>query len=75
MLKKIYQELVAIRKELQAIRSSVEFIREHPFDVVTDIPLPRSPNHDNKSVRNKEIKGITIDLPTHDIQQATKENK
>lgn len=32
MLKKIYQELVAIRKELQAIRSSVEFIPELTFD-------------------------------------------
>lgn len=45
MLKKIYQELVVIRKELQAIRSSVEHIREHPFNVVTGFPLTRSPKH------------------------------
>lgn len=30
MLKKIYQELVAIRKELQAIRSSLESQKESP---------------------------------------------
>ncbi len=44
MLKKIYQELVAIRKELQAIRSSVEFIRKHPFNLVTG--FVRSPSCD-----------------------------
>lgn len=32
MLKKIYQELVTIRKELQAIRSSVEFFPVITFD-------------------------------------------
>ena len=72
MLKKIYQELMAIRKELQAIRSSVEFIREHPFNVVTEFPLPRSPKYGTDEA---EIKGITIDLPTHGIQQVTKESK
>mgnify|MGYP006919446456 CR=1 FL=1 len=30
MLKRIYQELVAIRKELQAIRSSLESQKEIP---------------------------------------------
>lgn len=35
MLKKIYQELAAIRKELQAIRGSLEHIRKHPFNLVT----------------------------------------
>lgn len=32
MLKKIYQELVMIRKELQAIRSSKEFKSEFSMD-------------------------------------------
>lgn len=45
MLKKIYQELVAIRKELQAVQSDLEHIRKHPFNVVTGIPLPRSPKY------------------------------
>ncbi len=72
MLKKIYQELMAIRKKLQTIRSSEEFIREHPFNVVTDIHLPRSPKYGTDEA---EIKGITIDLPTYGIQQVTKESK
>lgn len=45
MLKKIYQELAAIRKELQAIRGDLEHIRKHPFNVLTEFPLPRSPKH------------------------------
>ena len=45
MLKKIYQELVAIRKVLQAVQSDLEYIRKHPFNVVTGFPLPRSPKH------------------------------
>lgn len=32
MLKKIYQELVTIRKELQAIRGSLESLPELTFD-------------------------------------------
>ena len=32
MLKKIYQELMAIRKELQAIRSNLESCPEFTFD-------------------------------------------
>lgn len=44
MLKKIYQELVAIRKELQAIQGDLEHIRKHPFQVMTG--LFRSPNCD-----------------------------
>ena len=32
MLKKIYQELLAIRKELQAIRSSLESLPKFTFD-------------------------------------------
>lgn len=32
MLKKIYQELVAIRKELQAIRSNLESLPKLTFD-------------------------------------------
>ena len=70
MLKKIYQELVAIRKELQAIRGGVEFIRKHPFNVLTS--LGHSPSHNNKSVRDA---GITIDLPTRDIQPEAEGNK
>ena len=31
MLKKIYQELVAIRKELQAIRNEMKFFSEEDF--------------------------------------------
>lgn len=73
MLKKIYQELVAIRKELQAIRGGVEFIRKHPFNVLTS--LGHSPSHNNKSVRDAGIKGITIDLPTRDIQPEAEGNK
>lgn len=33
MLKKIYLELAAIRKELQAIQGDLEHIRKHPFNV------------------------------------------
>ncbi len=64
MLKKIYQELMAIRKELQAIRSSVEFCEKSPCIMKTTL-----------TEKNAEIKGITIDLPTHGIQQVTKESK
>ena len=45
MMKKIYQELAAIRKELQAIRGDLEHIRKHPFNVLTEFPLPRSHKH------------------------------
>lgn len=38
MMKKIYQELAAIRKELQAIRGDLEHIRKHPFNVLTEFP-------------------------------------
>ncbi len=37
MLKKIYQELMAIRKELQAIRSSVEFCEKSPCIMKTTL--------------------------------------
>lgn len=37
MLKKIYQEIVAIRKLLQSIQSDLEYIRKHPFNPVTSL--------------------------------------
>ncbi len=52
MLKKIYQELVVIRKELQAIRNNLEFIREHPFNLVTG--FVHSSNYDTGEV-NQEL--------------------
>lgn len=64
MLKKIYQELMAIRKELQAIRSSVEFCEKSSR-------IMQSTSTEKKV----EIKGIIIDLPTYGIQQVTKESK
>lgn len=54
MLKKIYQELVAIRKELQAIQGDLEHIRKHPFNVLTEFPLPRSPDHDTNEADQRE---------------------
>lgn len=53
MLKKIYQELVAIRKELQAIQSDLEHIRKHPFNVLTEFPLSRSPKHDTDEAKKE----------------------
>lgn len=41
MLKKIYEELVLIRKELQAIRSSKEFKSEQEF-ILDRVPYERS---------------------------------
>ncbi len=38
MLKKIYQELVEIRKELQAIRSNQEFRSDKPFATKETLP-------------------------------------
>lgn len=64
MLKKIYQELVTIRKELQAIRDSLKSFEKNSLIIQTTLTRQKA-----------EIKGITIDLPTHDIQQEAKENK
>ncbi len=44
MLKKIYQELVAIRKELQAIRSSLEPQKDTTIDVQKFIKAFRETN-------------------------------
>ena len=64
MLKKIYQELVTIRKELQAIRDSLKSFEKNSLIIQTTLTRQKA-----------EIKGITIDLPTHGIQQVTKESK
>lgn len=64
MLKKIYQELVTIRKELQAIRDSLKSFEKNSLIIQTTLTRQKA-----------EIKGITIDLSTHDIQQEAKENK
>lgn len=53
MLKKIYQELMAIRKELQAIRGDLEHIRKHPFNLVTG--FVRSPNYDTGEPKQGEL--------------------
>lgn len=37
MLKKIYQEIVAIRKLLQSIQSDLEYIRKHPVNPMTSL--------------------------------------
>ena len=52
MLKKIYLELVAIRKELQAIRGHLELIRKHTFNLVTG--FVRSPNYDTGEPKQGE---------------------
>ena len=52
MLKKIYQELAAIRKELRAIQSDLEHIRKHPFNLVTG--FVRSPNYDTGEPKQGE---------------------
>ena len=52
MLKKIYQELMAIRKELQAIRGDLAHIRKHPFKRVTG--FVRSPNYDTGEPKQGE---------------------
>lgn len=52
MLKKIYQELAAIRKELQAIRGSLEHIRKHPFNLVTKFVCS---SNSNTGKANQEI--------------------
>lgn len=64
MLKKIYQEIVTIRKVLQAIRDSLKYFEKNSLIIQTTLTR-----------QTGKIKGITIDLPTHDIQQATKESK
>lgn len=47
MLKKIYQELVTIREELQAIRSSLEFLNKGLYlDKDTMARLVRKANRD-----------------------------
>lgn len=51
VLKKIYQELVAIRKELQAIQGDLEHIRKHPFQVMTG--LLRSSNCDTGEAKKE----------------------
>ena len=52
MLKKIYQELAAIRKELRAIQRDLEHIRKHPINLVTG--FVRSPNYDTGEPKQGE---------------------